>query len=79
MRKWLRWRIAALLNRSPRQCWADLVSWALDPPGPRFYGRWPSQPRTAACTKDAIRNGRCYCGKLTADGSIYAPAEGDRG
>lgn len=71
MRSRLRWRIATLLNRSDRQCWADLVSWAT---GSKFY-RWPWQPRTAACTFDAVQTGRCYCGKLGRDGTLYRAGE----
>lgn len=57
----IRWRLALLLNRSDRMCWADLVSWAT---GSRFY-RWPWQARrTPMCARDAVENGRCYCGKL---------------
>jgi hypothetical protein len=73
LRRWLRWRIAVLVNRLPGQCWADLVSWALQTPGRRFYGHRPWQPRTALCTKDAVANGLCYCGKLRRDGSIGGP------
>lgn len=72
MRDWMRWRIAHLLGRLPGQCWADLVSWALQARGKRrYYGRWPWQPRTPDCTLGAVRNGRCYCGKLGRDGTLY--------
>jgi hypothetical protein len=75
MREALRWRLATLVNRLPGQCWADLVSWVLDRLGKRrYYNRMPWQPRTWSCTKDAVENGRCYCGKLTRDGSIEGGA-----
>lgn len=67
MRERLRWRIAELLNRLPGQCWADLVSWAQ---GSAFYKR-PWQPRSPGCTDGAVRQGRCYCGKLGRDGTLY--------
>jgi hypothetical protein len=69
--RWLRWHLAAFANRLDGQCWADLVSWALDGRGKRRrYNRLPFQPRTPMCSQDAVRNGCCYCGKLTRDGSI---------
>lgn len=54
----MRWKIAALMNRLPGQCWADLVAFAL---GDR---RSPWQPVTWMCEKDMRRTGTCYCGKL---------------
>lgn len=66
-----RWWIATRVNRLDSQCWADLVSWALQRRGEtRYYGRLPWQPRTPNCTRDAVANGHCYCGKLNRDGSI---------
>lgn len=58
-----RWRIAALLNKLPGQCWANLVSWAL---GDQGYRMW--QPIDSLCRKDVAENGVCYCGKLRRDG-----------
>lgn len=62
----MRWRIAALLNLLPGQCWADLVTWALGwHKGERGTGRrWPWQPAGDACRRDLAANGTCYCGKL---------------
>lgn len=58
-----RWRIAALLNRLPGQCWTELVTWAL---GWRGLNPWSPIDRT--CRTDLARNGECYCGKLREDG-----------
>jgi hypothetical protein len=57
-----RWRIAVAMNKLPRQCWADLVSWAL---GGRDKTPW--RPIGQGCHKDLAQNGRCYCGKLQRD------------
>lgn len=67
----LRWRIAALLDRLPGQCWADLVSFALG------HRRSPWCPVTSSCRADlaAAGDGACYCNKLrsplTGPGSPY--------
>jgi hypothetical protein len=64
----LRWRIVALFNRLPGQCWADLVSWVLA--GRRERREWylrerlPWRPIQDVCRKDLARVGCCYCGKL---------------
>lgn len=73
----LKWRIADLLN-TRRQCWADLVSWVLDEEPLRDTGlraALPWRPITALCRKDAASNGRCYCGKLAADGTVLRRGE----
>ncbi len=62
MTKKLRWKIAHLLNRLPRQCWTDLVMWATRS---RFQ-RWPWAPQNSSCRQDAVQCGACYCGKLRA-------------
>ena len=71
----LKWRIADLVNQvfHRRQCWADLVSWVLDEEPIRDTGvraALPWRPITPMCRKDAVSNGRCYCGKLAADGTV---------
>lgn len=65
VRSALRWRAAALLNRLPGQCWANLVSWALGDSGYRFW-----QPIDSVCRKDVARTGACYCGKLRAPRNV---------
>ena len=67
----LRWWIAAQLDRLPGQCWADLVTWALDWP-PRD-SRLPWRPATSTCRLDAEQCGACYCGKLRAEGAGKQP------
>ena len=63
----LRWRIARLLDRLPGQCWADLVTWALND-DPDEHKIWkPSSPMGSTCREDAARVGSCYCGKLSQD------------
>lgn len=62
MKEKTRWRIAYRLNRLPRQCWADLVGWAL-------YGTdadhkpWTPRENIQRCRKDRDEIGCCYCGK----------------
>lgn len=73
----LKWRIAYLLN-TRRQCWSDLVSWVLDEEPVRDTGlraALPWRPITDMCRKDARENGRCYCGKLAADGTVLRRGE----
>jgi hypothetical protein len=70
----LRWRIAYLLDRLPGQCWADLVSWALD--GMRVARRNDRNPLpwrpNRSCQQDArtSRDRCCYCNKLGPDGKV---------
>jgi len=66
-----RWRIAVLMNRLPGQCWADLVTWAIDTPRTRkILGnpRHPWRPVTSTCRSDAAGNDACYCGKIRNPG-----------
>lgn len=76
----LRWRVAALANDwLPRQCWADLVSWALrdrrDNKGAGIAARLPWQPIGENCLEDARRTGRCYCGTVGSDGTALRRGE----
>lgn len=56
----IRDRVARLLDRSPRWCWADLYAWA----------HWRSPERLSdcrvdsTCRNDQARTGACWCGKL---------------
>lgn len=62
-----RWKIADLLGRLPGQCWADLVSWALDDRRTRRNlgnPRHPWRPVRDSCRRDLAANGTCYCGSL---------------
>lgn len=75
----LRWRIVALVNRLPGQCWADLVSWVL---ADRAERRWwylrerlPWRPIPDQCRADLARVGCCYCGKL----NTLTPQDGGNG
>lgn len=61
----LRWRIAFLLGRLPGQCWADLVTWALDTPHTRKRLGNPRHPwRPAGVTCRYPPGPSCYCGKF---------------
>lgn len=64
MVKKLRWKIAYLVNRSKRSCWADLVSWALDPKDHSLR----TSSRRCRFGDDTKRNGACYCGRFGVDG-----------
>ena len=57
-----RWKIAHLLNRSRRLCWADLVTWALGWHGIRECAV------SNLCHQGRDETGSCYCGKLRAEG-----------
>ncbi len=69
---WLRWHIAARLDKRRDTCWADLVSYAR---GDREGGFWgwrdftnPDRDNAAdnwMCLKDRDRNGACWCGKYS--------------
>jgi hypothetical protein len=69
MRRWLRWRIVYLLDRSPRMCWAELVGW---PMGSRRLILWRRSDRediplgSGACRAESMmhRDCSCYCGKF---------------
>jgi hypothetical protein len=83
----LRWRIAWTMDRIPRQCWADLVSWVQDSDhdayGDEWWARLPWRPRArtgrtpGSCEADAARCGTCYCGKVrTAEADAQMQAGG---
>lgn len=56
--KRIKYRIAELLNRSPRTCWTNLVCWV-------EYGHPLLDCRIDdACRSHAAVCGRCYCGKV---------------
>lgn len=75
----LRWRIADRVNRLGNQCWADLVSWAMqdraDLKGAGLRARLPWRPIPQSCFDDARRAGRCYCGTVGSDGTILRRGE----
>lgn len=76
----LRWRVAALAIRwLPRQCWADLVGWAMrdrrDNEGAGVMARLPWQPIRQSCYEDARQAGRCYCGTVGSDGTRLREGE----
>lgn len=59
--KRFKYRIASLLDRSPRYCWASLVCKA------EFDNRdstWRECKVDWTCRSDLDRNGVCYCGKF---------------
>jgi hypothetical protein len=60
----LRWWIANQLNRLPGQCWAGLVTWALDWKTCERRGPW--SPQGPLCRRGAAECGVCYCGKIRA-------------
>lgn len=60
----VRWRIAGWLNRLPRTCWANLVSWALHR-RPLIDRHGDGDIRQDwMCHEDAARTGNCYCNKI---------------
>jgi hypothetical protein len=61
----VRWNIAYALNRLPRTCWANLVSWAMR--SRPLIGRHGDGDirQDWMCRRDAADNGHCYCGKLS--------------
>lgn len=72
-RERLRWRVASVLNRSRRTCWADLVSWAMATRREQRSKRRRHPLRevvgTSTCRRDAAEIGACYCGKFRDGGS----------
>lgn len=61
-----RWRIAYLLDRSPRTCWADLVSWVQDGRDGKDYSTGYLSNQGASCRAESLdhRDHECYCGKF---------------
>lgn len=66
----LRWKIAYPLNRLRSQCWADLVSWALN----HNSDMSPLRPRGRECRADALESGACYCGKFQIEQTVSGDA-----
>lgn len=62
-----RWRLATLLNRSPRLCWPDLVTYALHWFPKDRPLRDAFEKGTSRCRADADRDGSCYCGKFSTE------------
>lgn len=79
-----RWRVAQIMDKLPRQCWSDLVEWALrrheddpDTPWNDLVRRAPFRRQTDGCREDALRNGSCYCAKVrTAEADVVMTANG---
>jgi hypothetical protein len=80
-----RWRVAQLADKLPRQCWSDLVEWALrrheddpDTPWNDLRRRVPLRRQSpTGCLDDAARNGTCYCAKVrTAEADADMCARG---
>lgn len=72
--RWLmtRWPLAEVLNRLPRTCWADLVSWAMHKStGDKYenaeYSLRNSVGGGSKCQAESAvhRDKTCYCGKFT--------------
>lgn len=64
--KW-RWKVASIVNRLPRTCWANLVQWALADRGQKLVdlsGNQEDVRQGWLCRRDAETSGVCYCGKL---------------
>jgi len=80
-----RWRVAALADKLPQQCWASLVDWALrrhedDPDTPLrdLARRVPFRPQDRMCHQDMASAGACYCGRLmTSDFRAQVKASRD--
>jgi hypothetical protein len=76
----LRWWVANQVNRLSGQCWAGLVSWALD--GPRSCRRrgdnpLPWRPISDTCRLDAAENaGCCLCSKIRTPTPVPAATTG---
>lgn len=68
-----RWIVADLLNRSPRTCWPQLATWALD--GHKGSGSWPDIRKgdpDHSCRAESLchRDRSCWCGKFR-DGKTF--------
>lgn len=63
-----RWRLADLLNRSQRTCWANLVDWAMRDDYDRQHREYTLRSTFSADScktgPDFDRCGSCYCGKF---------------
>lgn len=61
-----RWKVAGVLNRLPRTCWANLVGWALADRGQKLIDLSGNQEdvRQDWMCRSANDTGRCYCSKL---------------
>jgi len=60
MNKWLRWKIAVLLNRLPDTCWAELVMWAEFPENHEFMEVFSLRHSAGYCER---MGDTPYCGK----------------
>jgi hypothetical protein len=60
----VRWKLAAVLDKSSRFCWADLCSWAAFP-GPNCQTLRDCMT-SDRCAADREADGSCYCGKFLA-------------
>jgi hypothetical protein len=59
-----RWMVASWINRLPRTCWANLVSWALGSRPLLDLRDGDDARQDSICRFDLSANGTCYCGKL---------------
>lgn len=74
----IKWWIASRVNNLRNQCWSDLVNWALNDEPIRDTGvkaALPWRPIGESCRKDARQAGRCYCGKVSSDGTVLGRGE----
>jgi hypothetical protein len=53
-----KYRVAYLLDRLPWTCWVRLVTWV------EYGSPLREAADQAGCWRDAVRCGRCYCGKV---------------
>ena len=59
-----RWTVAWWLNKLPRTCWSNLVSWALGDRKLWDPGNHDDVRQNYLCGDGVSRTGSCYCGKL---------------
>lgn len=64
MRTRTRWWIAPLLNKLPRTCWTNIVSWALGDRRLFDPDNHEDIRQNWMCRRDLAENGICYCRKL---------------